>query len=85
MISFASFPAHPEPDAYGGAGRDPDDEDDMDVDFQDDEFDVPVRKLTSPGEVLTSSHAYMRCVLLSVALASLPVSYPVQQWTRYIC
>ncbi|THH27740.1 hypothetical protein EUX98_g6439 [Antrodiella citrinella] len=60
MITFASFPAPPpEHNAYGGTGRYPDDADEMDID-DGDGLEVLGRKLTSPGEVLTSSHAFMR-------------------------
>ncbi|TCD71791.1 exosome non-catalytic core subunit rrp4 [Steccherinum ochraceum] len=60
MITFASFPAAPAHDGYDGARRYPDGEDGMEVDFDDDDMGASGRKLTSPGEVLTSSQAFMR-------------------------
>ncbi|KAI0079099.1 exosome complex exonuclease rrp4 [Panus rudis PR-1116 ss-1] len=61
MFSFASFPA-PSQDNYTSGARyqSYEDEDvEMDIDFDDDSFESS-RKLTCPGEVLTSSHAFMR-------------------------
>ncbi|KAH8104062.1 exosome complex exonuclease rrp4 [Cristinia sonorae] len=58
MITFASFPAPPEFDAYLGTKHYEDN--DMEVDLNEDDYEPSGRKLTSPGEVLTSSHAFMR-------------------------
>ena len=67
MITFTSFPKPKDsfsyaPQKYSAAG-----ENDMDVDLYEDDdeedFDSGT-KLTCPGEPITSSHAYMRCVPL---------------------
>jgi hypothetical protein len=63
MISFASF-APPLDDAYvyedaRHLRATDDDENNMDLDLDDDEF-ASGSKLTCPGETLTSSHAFMR-------------------------
>ena len=65
MITFASF-APPPDDLYGHGAitthhPEVEDEADMDIDFDDEEF-ASGSKLTCPGETLTSSHAFMRCV-----------------------
>ena len=63
MIIFTSFP--PPKDSFLGApAKFINDEDAMDVDFDDDEEDFDSgSKLACPGEPITSSHAYMRCVV----------------------
>ena len=66
MIAFASFPPPPD-DVHARDGVrhrreavvDDDDEYDMELDFDDDDF-ASGSKLTCPGETLTSSHAFMR-------------------------
>jgi hypothetical protein len=62
MITFTAFP--PPKDSFGYTpAKFVDDEDAMDVDFDDDEEDFDSgSKLTCPGEPITSSHAYMRFV-----------------------
>jgi hypothetical protein len=68
MITFTSFPLSKDSFNYGSAKFV--DEDAMDVDFDDDEEDFDSgSKLTCPGEPITSSQAFMRCVLF---LASSP-------------
>lgn len=63
MISFASFPSTSEASgSYGTARHHPDVEEDVDMDMDDDDFEEGVQRLTVPGEYITSSHAFMRCV-----------------------
>ena len=62
MISFSSFPQPIQYDthnAHGKVRREADEDDEMDYEFDD---DVSGGKLTSPGEPIASSHAFMRCV-----------------------
>lgn len=67
MITFTSFPKPKDPFAYAPSKFPTEGGSDMDVDFYEDgdgeDFDSGT-KLTFPGEPITSSHAYMRCVLL---------------------
>ena len=69
MITFTSFPKPKDPFSYAPSKFSTMGENDMDIDvYEDDEddgedFDSGA-KLTCPGEPITSSHAYMRCVLL---------------------
>lgn len=58
MIAFNSFPVRPEQPAYD----DSDEEDAMEIDGG-----PPERKVTCPGEVLTSAQDFMRCVLACVS------------------
>ena len=69
MITFTSFPRPKDSFSYAPAKFSTDDQDVMDIDaYEDDDdgedFDSGT-KLTCPGESITSSQAYMRCVLLS--------------------
>ena len=66
MISFTSFPKPKHSFSYAPSKFLPEDENDIDEDEED--FDSGT-KLTFPGEPVTSSHAYMRCVLLFLPLA----------------
>jgi len=68
MITFTSFPKPKDPFSYAPKNFPTTDENDMDIDFYEDDdegedFDSGT-KLTCPGESITSSHAYMRCVPL---------------------
>lgn len=67
MITFTSFPKPKDPFSYTQSKFSTGDENDVDIDIEDDgedeDFDSGT-KLTLPGEPVTSSHAYMRCVLL---------------------
>jgi hypothetical protein len=69
MISFTSFPKPKDSFSYAPPKFSTAGENDMDIDVyeEDDDdgedFDSGT-KLTCPGEPITSSHAYMRCVLL---------------------
>lgn len=70
MISFASFPAPAHYDSYDSHSkvrREIDEDDDMDLDYDD---DVTGGKLACPGETITSSHAFMRSVVLHHTLTS---------------
>lgn len=60
MVAFISFP--PLKDSFGyTASKSTNDEDPMDLDFDDDEEDFDSgHKLACPGEPITSSQAYMR-------------------------
>lgn len=64
MISFSSFPGplHSSDQYYEGAIHNSDLEDDIDmtVELEDEDFESGGLKLTHPGEVLTSAHAFMR-------------------------
>ena len=67
MISFTSFPKPKDSFSYAPPKFSTADENDMDVDLYEDDddgedFDSGT-KLTCPGEPITSSHAFMRCVL----------------------
>lgn len=85
MITFASFPTPPEHNGYDSTRRYPDEDDDMDVDFEGDDLEMSGRRLTSPGESLTSSHAFMRCVSsCSRIRLSTDLLIPVRQWTWYL-
>jgi exosome complex component RRP4 len=75
MISFTSFPKPKDSFSYAPPKFLAEDED-MDIDaYEDDDdgedFDSGT-KLTCPGEPITSSHAYMRCVLFCM----------VEYWNR---
>jgi len=65
MITFTSFPKPKDSFSYAPQKFPTTDENEMDVDvYEDDDggdFDSGT-KLTYPGESITSSHAYMRCV-----------------------
>ena len=68
MITFTSFPKPKDSFSYAPPKFSTVDENDMDIDaYEDDDdgedFDSGT-KLTCPGEAITSSHAYMRCVFL---------------------
>lgn len=68
MITFASFPKPKDSFSYAPPKLSAADENGMDIDdYEDDDdgedFDSGT-KLICPGEPITSSHAYMRCVLL---------------------
>lgn len=68
MITFSPFPKPKDSFSYAPPKFSTIDEDDMIIDvYEDDDdgedFDSGT-KLTYPGEPITSSHAYMRCVLL---------------------
>lgn len=52
MISFLSFPVPPD---YTTANSM-----DTDADFDDDDFEAGVSKVTCPGESITSAQAFMR-------------------------
>ena len=68
MISFTSFPVKLDSNDYGytrhHAGIQDDDLMDLDVD---DLLGTDGSRLTCPGELLTSSQAYMRCGLFNYA------------------
>ncbi|KAH9840071.1 exosome complex exonuclease rrp4 [Rhodofomes roseus] len=57
MISFASFPVPSQNETQGMTRHHPDVEDDIDMD---EGFEEGFHRLTSPGEPLTSSQAFMR-------------------------
>jgi len=71
MITFTSFPKPKDSFSYAPRKFSTAGENDMDIDLYDDDdddddgedFDSGT-KLTCPGESITSSHAYMRCVPL---------------------
>ncbi|KAI0796222.1 exosome complex exonuclease rrp4 [Abortiporus biennis] len=58
MISFASFPIQTQ--NYGVTKHHPDVQDDVNMDIDFDEEDLSSKRLTCPGEVLTSSQTFMR-------------------------
>lgn len=58
MISFASFPTQTQ--NYGITKHHPDVQDDVNMDIVFDEEDLSSKRLTCPGEVLTSSQTFMR-------------------------
>jgi hypothetical protein len=60
MITFASFPVIKPYDAYE-MRREVDEEENMDYEYDD---DFSGGKLTCPGEVVTSSQAFMRSAIL---------------------
>lgn len=65
MISFSSFSTQPENDLlYGAENYSNIGISDIDIDGEDleDLFQAGGSRLTYPGEVLTSSQTYMRCV-----------------------
>ena len=62
MITFSSFPA-PSYDNYASGATHPpgaDEDHEFDFDLDDEDFGASGRKLTLPGEALTSSQAFMR-------------------------
>ena len=66
MITFTSFPKPKDSFSYAPQKFSTGGENDMDIDLYEDDdegedFDSGT-KLTCPGEPITSSHAYMRCV-----------------------
>lgn len=64
MVTFASFPATISYDAYTADSkvrRETDDDMEMDLDFDDEDFSSGSR-LTCPGETITSSQSFMRYV-----------------------
>lgn len=64
MISFSSFPepVHDIDLHYGGAMRQPTSEDDIDmaVELEEEDFDNGHIRLALPGDPLTSAQAFMR-------------------------
>ncbi|KAG6907891.1 hypothetical protein DXG01_006998 [Tephrocybe rancida] len=63
MIVFTSYPVPPNESYDASRTHHPDVSEDILMDIEDeDPFESGGSKLTYPGETLTSSHAYMRCV-----------------------
>lgn len=62
MITFSSFPAPPQDNYTFGVQQSPglDNDVEMDLNLDDDEFESSGRRLTYPGEAITSSQAFMR-------------------------
>ena len=74
MITFTSFPKSKDSFSYAPPKFSTADEKDMDIDLYEDDddgedFDSGT-KLTCPGEPITSSYAFMRCVLPRPTLSS---------------
>lgn len=92
MFTFTSFPSQASQLDYGATRHHPDiaDELDMDVDIDDEETGAVgfKSKLTSPGEALTSSQAFMRYDWLArrvVYADHLQVLIHSFQWTWHVC